>query len=371
MSRAVELSARSVLRICRLVGAALVERATQACFVVLHPARGLLHEVPEVTPARLRSGIAHGARFLERAQRADGSLRGFFLYPGASSSWLTAHVCFVLEGVSELEGLMRRAAHYLARHGAEDGGWGYNRHVAVDCDSTAQALMVLQRFALPYPSFLIHDLAAAQAAGGGYPTYVPPTADAPRDGWQTVHAEVSAMVLECLRRAGGFDARVTRCTAWLAEVCDTGVLRSYWWSDPAYALWLQARVGLLSAQAAPALQALLASGCACPQLPMALSAALRLDDHEFDCALATRRILAAQLADGSWPCAPCLRVTDNRVFDASPEAAGLVAADKRRVFATAHAVAALHAMSARCFTRAAQTPAMLFQQATRITSPLT
>lgn len=348
-----QLSLRACRRSAALFGGALAERVSQACFLTLNPARGLLHQCTDLTPARLHQAIAHGARFMRRQQRVDGSLRGFCLYPGASSSWLTAHVCFTVEAVPALDRLARRAARWLAVHGADDGGWGYNRRVAADCDSSAQALMVLERHALPYPAFLLQNLAAAQASCGGYPTYVPQAGNAPRDGWQAVHGEVSAMVLACLRRAGGFDARVARCEAWLHDKLRSGVLTSYWWGDDAYALWLQARTGLLSAQAAPAIRALLDSGRACPQLPMALSAALALERFEFDIASAGRRLLAAQLADGSWPCAPCLRVTDSRVFEPASHSAGEVAADRRRVFSTAHALAALQALSERSATDAA------------------
>lgn len=347
MSRAVELNIRRVTRSATLLVGALADAIKQGCFVARYPARGLLHAEPAPTPKHLAKAIEHGARFLTRQQHADGSLRGFCLYPGASSTWLTAHVCFVVEGVPLLDGLAARAARYLARHGANDGGWGYNRRVAVDCDSTAQALMALQRFALPFPDFLLDQLAAAQAAGGGYPTYAPHRADTPRDGWQAVHSEVSLMVWECLRRAGGFDTRVARCAAWLATVGEGGVLPAYWWSDNAYALWLQARTGTLSAAARPAVEALLASGLGCPQLAMVLSAAMTFAATGVDCAHAARRLIATQLADGSWPCAPCLRVTSPGTHIAASQAAGKIVADRRRVFATAHAVAALQSYSTR------------------------
>ncbi len=324
-----------------MFGGACADRIAERCFTLRHPGRALLHAELVLTARLLDHAIDHAARFLMCQQRADGSLRGFSLYPGASTGWITAHVCFVLEAVPALERLVRRAADYLAASGADDGGWGYNRRVAMDCDSTAQALMVLQRCAIPYPDFLLHKLAAAQAACGAYPTYPPLTADAPRDGWQSVHADVSAMVVECLRRAGGHSSRVARCETWLAQACVDGVLPAYWWSDDAYALWLQARTGSLTVEAAPAVRVLLDSAVGCPQLAMVLTAAVTLGGFESDVDAAVRRILAAQLADGSWPCAPCLRVTSPQYHGAGQAAPGMVVADRRRVFATAHALAAL------------------------------
>ena len=320
---------------------ACVDRLLERCFVLRKPARGLLHGEFEVTAALLDHAIERAAHYLLGEQRDDGSVRGFCLYPGASTSWITAHVCFVVESVPALYPLARRAAEYLAASGADDGGWGYNRRVAVDCDSTAQALMALQRYAIPYPDFLLLKLAAAQAAGGGFPTYPPAMPDAPRDGWQSTHADVSAMVVECLRRAGGHGSRVAHCEAWLVQACVDGVLPAYWWSDDAYALWLQARTGSLTITAAPALRALFDSALGCPQLAMALTAAVTLGSFEPEVNAAVRRMLAAQLADGSWPCGPCLRVTSPQYRDAGQAASGMVVADRQRVFSTAHAVAAV------------------------------
>ncbi|MBK6660961.1 MAG: hypothetical protein IPG43_23770 [Proteobacteria bacterium] len=202
MSHALELSARRLRRSLALLAGALGDRVSEAVFVLRHPPRALLHADATPSAARIDEAIAAAVGFLEAQQRRDGSLRGFCLYPGASSDWLTAHVCFVVEAVPALDGFARRAAAYLAAHGADDGGWGYNRRVAVDCDSTAQALMVTQRFDLSLPSFIGESLAAAQSDDGGYPTYVPQGAANPAHGWQAPHAEVSAMVLVWLLRDG-------------------------------------------------------------------------------------------------------------------------------------------------------------------------
>ena len=170
---------RRLRREVRLRGGAVVDRVAEAVFRIRCRPRGLLHERADVTASRLDAAIARGGRFLLRQQRADGSLRGFLLYPGASTTWLTAHVAFVLADVPELEPLCRRAARFLQCVGPDDGGWGYNRRVAVDCDSSAQALLVLLAFSLPFEPFLIRNLAAAQLPAGGFPTY--PIASAAKD----------------------------------------------------------------------------------------------------------------------------------------------------------------------------------------------
>jgi hypothetical protein len=52
------------------------------------------------------------------------------------------------------------------------------------------------------------------------------------------------------------------------------------------------------------------------------------------------------LGDGSWPCAPCLRVTDPHEHVTHPHLRGTCYADGRRIFSTAHAVAALASVQA-------------------------
>lgn len=334
---------RRLRREVRLRGGAVVDRVAEAVFRIRCRPRGLLHERADVTASRLDAAIARGGRFLLRQQRADGSLRGFLLYPGASTTWLTAHVAFVLADVPELEPLCRRAARFLQCVGPDDGGWGYNRRVAVDCDSSAQALLVLLAFSLPFEPFLIRNLAAAQLPAGGFPTY--PIASAAKDvlpsGWQTAHPDVTAVVAEALRRAGGFDACVDRCVRWLEDRLDGGVLPSYWWSGDHYSLWVQARTHLLRPVAEARVRGAVAAHPGIPQLAMGLTAAAELGLPAEILREATRGVLLDQFADGSWPCAPCLRVTAPDQLSPVPDAPGPVVADRRRVFSTAHCVSAL------------------------------
>ena len=77
---------------------------------------------------------------------------------------------------------------------------------------------------------------------------------------------------------------------------------------------------------------------------MYLTAALADSEGGEAVQTAVTRLLRAQHPDGSWSCEPCLRVTDPTHYRAGPEAPGLVFGDRRRVFSTAHAVAALQAV---------------------------
>jgi hypothetical protein len=335
----------------RLLGGAVVDRVAELWFLAWHRPGELLHDDTEATHDRLRIAIDRGARFLRQHQRGDGSWCGFLLYPGASTAWLTAHVAFALDDVPQLREDCRRAAAFLQSIGAHDGGWGYNRRVGIDCDSWSQALMVLAKHSLPFEDFLVCNLASAQLNCGGYPTYPSEgrATSAVRSGWQAAHPEVTALVAEALRRRGGFEDRVDRCLRWLRKASTEGVLRSYWWPDECYSLWVQARTHLLGPAAAERVQAVLLRNDGVPQLAMGLTAAVELGFPDESLADGARKVLGEQRADGSWFCAPCLRVTHPTHVSPGPDAPGAVFADRRRVFSTAHAVAALDRVARQLF----------------------
>jgi hypothetical protein len=205
--------------------------------------------------------------------------------------------------------------------------------------------MVAARFGLPCEAFLVRNLAAAQLPCGGFPTYAGDGSSA--TGWQSPHPEVSALVTEALRRAGGFDSSVDRCSQWLDGSITAGVLPSYWWDDTAYSLWVQARTCRLGRGASLAVGAALKEHRACPQLAMLLTAAVHAGMSDGTLIEAASRLLGQQASDGSWVCSPCLRVTDPTSFAAGRGAPGPLVADRRRVFSTAHAVAALGTVGAR------------------------
>lgn len=326
-------------RLRALIGA-VADRADDYLFRWMHAPDGLAHSDPAPTAATIARSLALGVDYLAQRQRHDGAWVDFLLYPGASVEWLTAQVAFVLEDVAEASVLTARAAAYLASVANEDGGWGFCRRVAADCDSTAQALMVLQCHGRAAPRFIVDWLTSAQAPSGGFPTYPVESAE-PQRVWQREHAEVTLMVVEAMRRLGVAGERRDRAIAWLHASSTDAVVHSYWWPSPAYAAWLQARVGFRSSEGGRCAASRLAETTSVPDLPMLLTAALR-GDH-FECRTAEKALsalVARQHGDGSWSCAPVLRVTDPRAQE-SGSLDGRIFAGARRVFSTAHAVAAL------------------------------
>ena len=295
--------------------------------------------------AILRHALELGVSFLRRRQNRNGVWKGFRLPPGPATSWLTAHVAWVCEDVPELHGACRRAALHLERVGPDDGGWGHNRRVGIDSDSTAQALLVLDRFRRPVPDFLLEALLRAQLPGGGVATYAPGAGAT--GGWHTAHPDVTVVAVEALRRYE-FAQAAERALDWVeAETLRSG-FASYWWPGPEYGLWVRAKAGIVhDPRTAGAVTAALADTRPAPHGAQLLAAALALGREEEPEPLvetAAAQLLRTQLVDGSWPCSPCLRVTDPRETETRADLRGRVYADGRRVFSTAHAVAALQAL---------------------------
>jgi hypothetical protein len=343
--------------------------ASEALFRLTHRPGGLLHPRLEVTRHTLAWARDRAVRFLERAQRWDGSFRDFLLDPGASSAWITAHVALVVESMPELQDACAAAARHLHELGCRDGGWGYNRRVGFDCDSTAQALLVLHRHGYRIRDAWIAEIAGAQSPCGGFPTYRPTGPNGtPESGWQAPHPDVTLVVVRMMDRMGILPAERARAAQWLTTQAKGGIVPAYWWTTPAYGLWAQAQAGFEPDAALQTALQLLPSSGAVPDLPMLLvaaspgaascnasagaaagdsSAGAAAGDSSAEaaaeraCQQAMIALLSQQRADGSWDCAPRLRVTDPDVFRSSVDARGRVYSGQRRVFSTAHAIAAL------------------------------
>jgi hypothetical protein len=328
-------------RLAALRSQAALDRAELFLERTLPSRRGLAHADPSPRPGSLERALQLGVSFLRHRQSADGVWKGFLLPPGAATTWMTAHIAFVVEAVPALTDACRRAAEHLESIGPGDGGWGFNRHVAVDSDSTAQALLVLHRFNRSVPEFLLDSLLSAQLPGGGFATYAPDGEKV--SGWQSAHEDVTILAIEALRRHGR-DEAAQRALRWLRTRERACAFASYWWLGPHYGLWARARTGLRPPKLADAVATALLGTRATPQVAQVLAAAsaLRLDLRSLETE-AARQLLRTQRSDGSWPCSPCLRLTEPSEIETHAELQGRCYGDGWRVFSTAHAVAALQA----------------------------
>lgn len=324
-----------------ILAAGALDRLEEARFRARHRARpgtgGLAADPAGALERAVRGGIA----YLERTQRASGLWRGFMLAPGASTEWVSAHVAFVLEEVAETHAMRQRAARALLANGRRRGGWGYNERIRVDSDSTAQAIMVLARLEHEVAPEWAQRLLATRHEEGGFATYASEREDGrARSWWEMPHGDVTLIVVEALRRLEIRERERRQAIEWLSAAALDGVVPAYWWTSPAYSLWAQVRAGFAPAASSAAAVALLDAERRAVYLAMLIAAALAGDGSPAQLPRAISRLLRAQLQDGSWPCAPCLRNT-RADSPGGYEAPGPVYADRYRAFSTAHAVAAL------------------------------
>jgi squalene cyclase len=321
--------------------AGAIERLDERRFRMRNPSGGPATPSGSGAAEELLESTEAGVAFLSQTQRTDGSWRGFMLAPGASNAWITAHVAFLLEDVSGTRELRDAAARCLLAGVRRRPAWGYNHRVRNDSDSTAQAIIVLERCGYEVPNASVQSLLAARRESGGFATYEPRMLNGrPRSWWEMAHADVTLLVAEALRRLDRYERERREARDWLNSQVQDGVLPAYWWPSPAYSLWAQARTGFAPAATADAAERLLDHEPRPVFLAMLIVAALADDRWSASIAGAVDRLVEARQSDGSWRCAPCLRNTIAS-HPGGRDAPGPISADPYRAFSTAHAVAAL------------------------------
>jgi squalene cyclase len=333
----------------------------------------------------VRASIAHGLRFLSNVRRPDGLWEDFMTLAGRSVDWASGFVCASIAGLPGHRSLTLPCASALLRRRRRSGGWGYNSGVPEDCDSTAWALQAVLAAAHLPPM----DVRRAQdfmsrhqsPISGGFTTYVLADAmraliDAPNiealEGWTSEHPCVTAVALTAALSHGEptDDPLVVRSTAYLLNCRDAdGLWNSYWWPGYAYATYFSARVlaragrldrndrlktaaavvarvgddgswdGLTSRGEVFSTALSIGTLLLAPDSPAAVTAARR----------GIQWLVERQLADGSWPAAPILRIPPSHVQD--PETVkrwrsddlgtGVIISDQSRTFTSA---AALHVL---------------------------
>ena len=290
----------------------------------------------DVGPALLR-----GRRFLLGAQHTDGLWRDYALPVGASDAWITGVVGSVLAQAPidrDTPAALCRAAQAL--HGQlRPKGWGYNRTVAVDADSTAWVLRLLGTMDALAGLDAQALLRPCIGPGGQARTFC----DREVFGtWAGEHADVTPVVGLALLACGGEAAAVAQ----LQRACRSarnaiGTWRAFWWTSDAYAigrnLEFLARSGGIDAvikrdaAAWLAVQGDAGSAFEAAQL-LDIAVLSQVDPQRQWVALLER-----QVADGGWPASRTLRVPAQAHGGAEPHPF----ADERRLMSSAAAVAAL------------------------------
>ncbi len=297
--------------------------------------------------AEIAAAFSRGLGFVLAAQDAEGAWTDWALPPGPSPDWTTAHVGLRLSGLgllhrAALAETLGRATRWLLSRQAAGGGWGYNRAVEPDADSTAQALLFLAAAGQSAPLEACVFLARHQQPDGGFATFLP---DALTGSWGLSHPEITPVALLALRAyPGGLsEGSLARGLAWLRRARrPDGLWNSFWWSTPLPAT--EVSLAFLAALGTPEpLPPALARWHPADSLEVALLLSItvaagpspRLEQL-------ARRLLADQLDDGSWKSAPALRITA-RDCELPWEAAvsGPLFADPQRLHGTVTALAAL------------------------------
>ncbi|MBC8173486.1 MAG: hypothetical protein H7X71_06215, partial [Chitinophagales bacterium] len=238
---------------------------------------------------------------------------------------------FILEKHSETEEIRKKICDYLSLHMYNDGGWGYNRRVATDIDSTTQALLVLQRMFYPFPSFLVDNILSAQTAEGGFPTYK--KTNLRPNLWQDPHVDITFIVIELLKRIGGYEREIEKANVWLRkQQNEAGMFTCFWWDGDAYSIWAQYKTAYGSLLTPEKILQHMQDAKMLPDIAMLLPAAITFDlaHHHI---MSYYNILAnTQLQDGSWKCSPCLKVPHRYIKNAACK----IYRDDTRLLSTAH-----------------------------------
>jgi hypothetical protein len=299
-------------------------------------------------------GAVAGLDFLLARQSSRGCWTDWDLPPGRSSMWTTAYVGCQLAGVeprlrAAASAAIRRAAGWLAEHELAGGGWGYDGVVGCDADSSAYAILALTRAGAPVEARSFRRLESFQQAAGGFSTY---GADDGLGSWGVSHPDVTPVAAHALLLARGrADPAVARAVAYVTRRRnDDGLWDSFWWSTPLYAT--RASLAFLAAAGERLDLAPTRASLHEQETTSALERALLLDCLRLAGEGANgelrETLLREQLADGSWPSAPSLRIPDRACLAPWEEPdAGVLYADPDRLFTSATVLGALNQTTTR------------------------
>jgi Prenyltransferase and squalene oxidase repeat len=286
----------------------------------------------------------------------DGCWTDWDLPPGPSDQWTTAYIAGRLAAVpgplaSSSVTARARAAAWLIEQEFVDGGWGYRASVGPDADSTAWALLFLAGEGAPVSRSSCEFLMGFQRPDGGFSTY---PAGAGLGSWCNSQVDVTAVAARAILRAthGTHRSVVEEALRYLGQRRGhNGTWDSFWWASPLYAtaavMALMRDVGV---GVDPEVVEAWLSTCA-PAMPfeqaLLLECFVQLDRAGAAPALAVLDVLLReQLADGSWPSAPVLRLADRDVTNGVDSVTtGPLFGDPNRLFTTATVIAALSRFS--------------------------
>lgn len=338
--------------------------------------------------AHRRAAIDKGIEWLASRQQ-QGRWASFRTLAGISDVWVTGFVGKHLQVMRPRMAGLAAARRFLRARQQADGGWGFGGDVPADADSTAWCLSLLL---LPTRAFPVRARKRAEAflarqetpqgmatysADSGIREFIRADGHQSIAGWTAAHADVTAAVL-CVRPRN--DRSIALLRALLARQSAAGLIESYWWRSPYYALVLALRAlrnfrlrpsagfvtlalenldGKQLADGGYALGGGSSADAFCTSLALEAYCHLAHDIRGAKIARAAQALRNLQAADGSWPGDWVLRIPSPAIVDprsvhqwsAGSGGGNALVRDEDGVFATTLACHALHLHEQRLAAR--------------------
>lgn len=300
--------------------------------------------------AAVKQAIASGLHYILAHQAKEGTWTDWQLPPGESSVWTTAFVghklSFLAADLTRVAAAARRAAAvWLRENEFAGGGWGYNKIVGTDADSTAYSILFLASEHDTVSEESYRCLSSFQGSDGGFSTY-----HSLNNSWGVSHPEVSAIaVLALLTKYSIKDVMIDRGIRYVQEQQTlSGLWNSFWWHSPLYAteaslsLVHRTEWNLDTAGASKSLASIIPSNCFESALMISILGWMAptvefASAHRF-----IDRLLEEQQSDGSWKSEPILRVTRRDCYEPWRLAdAGTLYSDPNRLFTSSTVLGAM------------------------------
>ena len=284
----------------------------------------------------IESSIEAGLEYLSRQRKEGVYAETFGFRHGDSTAWST---CYVGRLLYEIDPKMAKesVASVLDRQNGDEG-WGYNESVTSDADSTANAILFLQKCGVS--DEILNKgkelILQHQHSNGGISTY---TLDNLKKmgyerggGWSAPHSCVTALAARVLE--GGDQERAQKFL--LAQKKADGSYPAYWWASDLYSTFET----MLSLSGNAEMVSYFKSAKARSSFELALKIqALILSKEKPDSEIGD--LLKMQQSDGSWPSSEILKIPRPHVKPGEEVQDMEVVKDGNRFFSTANSLVAL------------------------------
>jgi hypothetical protein len=155
----------------------------------------------------IERAVSAGVVYLTSRQQPDGHWEEWDdIPPGAAQAFITAYTGMSLIDVEishpsiPTAQYVARAADWLIREHPVHPGWGWNKKLQSDADSTGHALLLLRTLGRKIQERDLRWLIRLWQPGGGFPSYNPKgkVAGRPVTGWGAPHPDVTPLAFSAL-----------------------------------------------------------------------------------------------------------------------------------------------------------------------------